>query len=156
MARAMLSALALATRELGAAFADGGVVGLGQFGDEIVGVGLRGGGDDFLAGRLGASVGEVLGDGAVEEERVLADDAEQPAVAVEPDFFERDAIEPDLAAGRPIKPCDQIGQSGLARTAGADKRDGGAVRGRSAKSSWMIFFPGEYAKSTWSKTTSRT
>ena len=89
-------------------------------------MGLAGGGDDFLAGGLGSAVGQIFGDGAIEQKCILADDAEQAAVAVEPDVFQRDAIEADVAAGGTVEPGDEIGDGGFTGAAGADEGYGGS------------------------------
>ena len=72
-------ALALAAGKLGAALADQGVVAFGKAGDEFVGVGGLGGGDDLLLGRAGLADRDVVADRAVEQEHVLADIGDLPA-----------------------------------------------------------------------------
>ena len=62
-------ALAFAAGEGLAALADEGIVAVGQLQDEFVGVGGAGGVDNLLPRGVGAAVGDVLGDGAVEQER---------------------------------------------------------------------------------------
>src|SRR5262245_30365111 len=61
-------ALLLAAGELDAAFADERVVLLGKADDEFVGVGAAGSIFDFGVGGVVAAVGDVVADGAVEEE----------------------------------------------------------------------------------------
>ena len=81
-------ALALAAAEPHAALADQGVVAVGQAVDELGGVGGLGGVGDRASGGPAVAVGDVLGDRAVEEEDVLLDDPQQPAVALDLDLAE--------------------------------------------------------------------
>ena len=78
---------------------------------------------DLGEGRPSRGVGDVLGDRAVEEEDVLLDDPQQPAVALDLDVAEVDAVEPDHARGRVVEPGDQVAEGRLARPAAADQRD---------------------------------
>ena len=66
-------ALALAARQPDALRAERAVEAAGQAADEVLGVGRAGGADDVLARRV-AAVGDVLGDGAGEQHRVLQED----------------------------------------------------------------------------------
>lgn len=63
------------------AFANDGVVAIGELEDEIVGFGGFGGGFDFLLSGGGFAVGDVLADGAVEQEDILADESHCAAQA---------------------------------------------------------------------------
>ena len=69
------------------------------------------------------AVGDVLGDRAVEEEDVLLDDSQQPAVALDLDFAQIDPVERDRARGRVVEPGDQVAERRLARSAAADQGD---------------------------------
>ena len=156
-------ALALAAGEADAALSDEGVVALGQVGDEAVGVGELGGGDDPRRcprkcprnirgggptpggrGRVttiggtsggggvssgGGGVGDVVGDGAVEEEDVLLDDAEESAVGLDVDGAEVGAVEGDAAGGGVVEAGDEVAEGGLAGPAGANEGDGLAGQG---------------------------
>jgi hypothetical protein len=51
------------------------------------------GGDDLLVGRVGPPEADVVGDRAAEEERVLQDDAELPAVRAEADVAQVGAVD---------------------------------------------------------------
>ena len=76
-------ALALASGEGGAALADQRVVAEGHAGDELVGVGESGGGDDLFFGGGRAAEGDVLVDGAVKEDGLLEDVADLVAERLE-------------------------------------------------------------------------
>jgi hypothetical protein len=73
-------ALALAARQALAALAHQRVVALRQAQDEVVGMGGAGGGDDLVAGGVGLAVGDVLGNGAEEQEGLLQHQADVAAV----------------------------------------------------------------------------
>ena len=69
-----------------AAFADQGLIPGGEFRDELVGIGRVCAACSISAcAGVPPAVGDVLGDRAVEEERVLLDDAEQAAIAIDRD-----------------------------------------------------------------------
>ena len=116
-------ALPLAAAELHAALADERVVAVGQCVDELVGVGDRGGAADVVGRRAAVAVGDVRGDGAVEQEHVLLDDADQAAVAVDVDVAQVAAVEQDAAAGGVVEAGDEVAERGLAAAAGADEGD---------------------------------
>ena len=69
------------------------------------------------------AVGDVFGDGTVEEKDVLLDDPQQAAIAFDLDFAEIHAVEGDGAGGGVIEPGDQVAESGLARSATSDQGD---------------------------------
>jgi hypothetical protein len=69
-------ALAFAARQRLAAFADQRVVAVRQAQDELVGVRGAGGGDDLGARGVGLAVGDVLGNGAEEQEGFLQHQAD--------------------------------------------------------------------------------
>ena len=62
-------------------------------------------------------------DGAVEQEHVLLDDADQVAVAVDVDVAQVAAVEQDAAAGGVVEAGDEVAERGLAAAAGADEGD---------------------------------
>ena len=76
-------ALALAAGELLAALADDRVVAVGQGADEGVGLGEGGGPHHVGVGGVGPAVGEVLADRALEQEHVLAHEADRAAQRAE-------------------------------------------------------------------------
>ena len=59
-----------------ALFADDGVEALRLLHDEIVGVGVSGGGDDFVVGRAEPAQFDVPADGVVEQNGFLGDDGD--------------------------------------------------------------------------------
>jgi len=73
-------ALALATGEFDAAFADDGVEAFGEGGDELPGIGLIGGADDILIGGFGIAIADIIADGAAKEEHFLRYDGHIAAV----------------------------------------------------------------------------
>ena len=88
-----------------------------------MGVCGAGGGDDFLARGIGFAVGDVLGDGAEEQERFLQ---HQPDVA--PIFGDRhgadvDAVDQDRTFGNVVETTDQVDHGALAGTGMADETD---------------------------------
>src|SRR5690606_24420102 len=92
-------ALALASGEGQAAVADLCVEGAGHGLNEVHGVGATGGVFDLGAGRAGAGVGDVLGDGAREEDDFLGDDGDLVAEGAEVGGGEIDAVDQDAPAG---------------------------------------------------------
>src|SRR5690606_24755073 len=68
--------LALASGELLAPFAHRGLVSERVMKDEVMGIGRPRGGDHLLGRRFRAAVGEILAQGAPEEERLLKDHAD--------------------------------------------------------------------------------
>ena len=68
--------MAFAAGEFDAAFADEGVVAFGQVDDEAMGVGEAGGVLDFGEGCGGAAIGDIFGEGAVEQDGFLGDDGD--------------------------------------------------------------------------------
>ena len=69
-------ALALAARELDAALAHQGLVALGQALDEVVRIGEPGGFDDRRPRGAGAGIGDVFGQRAVKQDRLLLHDGD--------------------------------------------------------------------------------
>jgi len=117
-------ALFLSAGEADAALADEGVVSEVEFGDEAVGVGGLGGVFDVALGGVALGVGDVLGDGAVEEEDILFDDAEESAVGPWVDVAEVVSVEADGALGGVVEASDEVAEGGFAGAAGPDECDG--------------------------------
>ena len=90
-------ALSLAAGEVEATVADEGVVALREGVDELVGVGDACGLSDLLAGVAFGAEGDVGGDGVVEEDAVLGDEAELPAEGVDVEVGDGMAIDGDMA-----------------------------------------------------------
>ncbi len=116
--------LALSAAEPDASFSDDGVVALFECGDEGIGVGGACGGEDLGAGGVSSRVGDVVGDGAVEQEDVLLDDAEVCAVFGDGEIAEVDAVDEDATVGGVVEASDEVGEGCLAGAAGADESDG--------------------------------
>lgn len=105
-------ALALAAGEGQSVLADGGVVAVGQLGDEPVGLGRAGGGRDLFLGRVRAAVGDVGAHGVGEEEGVLRDQPDRG---------------PQRLGGQlaHVVPADEDGAAGGVVEARQEQRDGG-------------------------------
>lgn len=112
--------MALTAGELLTAFADDGVVSVGELEDELVGFGGAGGGFDFLGGGVGFAVGDVLADGAVEEEYVLADEADCASQGGVAEIGEGEAVEGDLAREGIVEPEEEADDGGFSGAGGAD------------------------------------
>src|SRR5215204_414608 len=115
-------ALPLPARELHAALADDRVVAVGEAADELVAVRDAGRGPDLLAGRVRVREGDVVGDGAVEEEVVLQHRAELFAIVSEPDGSEVAAVNQHAPRERAVEGHHQPDERTLPRAAGADER----------------------------------
>ena len=101
IARAMGDPLALAAGELLAALADDRVVAVGRSSMKSWASASRAASLDLGVGGVGPAVGEVLADRAVEEEDVLADEADRPAQRAAGQVADVDAVEQDAPpAGR--------------------------------------------------------
>src|SRR5262249_26477480 len=77
---------------------------------------------DVLAARVRPRIGDVLEDGAVEEEVVLEDDADLGAVIGEANLREVPAVDQDRAGRRPVEGGDEADDRALARTGRPDQR----------------------------------
>ena len=115
--------LALAAGERHAFFADDGVKTVRLFHDEIVGVGMARGGDDFIARCTGPAQFDVPADGVVEQDGFLGDDGDLISQIARGDAADVHAADADDAPLRVIKSQEQIGERGFAGAAGADERD---------------------------------
>ena len=116
-------ALLLAAGELEAALADRGGVALGQAGDEVVDLGGPGRGLDLGLGGTGAAVGDVLGDGVVEEHGVLRHHADRATQGELRDCAHVLAVDRDPAARDLVEAEQEAHQRRLARTGGPDHGD---------------------------------
>ena len=103
--------LALAAAESHAALADQGLVPVGQTLDELGGIcGVRGQGDP-RSGCPAIAIGDVLGNRAVEEEDILLDDAQQPAIALDLDIAQAGSIKADRSRGGIVEARDEIARA---------------------------------------------
>src|SRR5471032_2345291 len=116
-------ALALAAGQALSALTDHRVVGLRQAQDEFVRVRGARGGDDLFARRFRFAVGDVLGDGAEEQEGLLQHEADVAAVVRHGEGADVDAVEHDGAFGDVVEAADQVDQRALAGTRVADQAD---------------------------------
>src|SRR5574343_372058 len=116
-------ALALAAGQALAAFADQRVVAVRQAQDELVGVGGAGSGDNFLARCVRFAVGDVVGDGAEEQERLLQHKADVLTELGNRHGADIDAVDQHLAFGDIVETADQVDQRRLAGTGVADQTD---------------------------------
>ena len=115
--------LPLPPGEEGAALGDGGVVALRHGGDEVVGVGGLGGGFDLVAGGFGHAVGDVVGDGVVEEEGVLGDESDALAQAGEGPVAQVLPGDADGAGGGVEEARQEVDEGGFPRAGAADEGD---------------------------------
>jgi hypothetical protein len=100
--------------------ADHGVVPLGQVGDELVGLGRPGRGDDLLPRRVRPAEGDVGGDAVGEQEAVLQDQPDRRPQRVLGEVPDVVAADPDLAAAHVVEAGEQQRDRGLPRARGAD------------------------------------
>src|SRR2546428_1767256 len=107
-------ALALAARELDAAPAHWGAIGLREPDDELVAVRRLRRRDQVALACPRPGVSNVLGDAGREEHRVLRYHRELPAEILKPEVAEVDAVKPDLTLCRVVEPREQADQRALA------------------------------------------
>lgn len=112
--------MALTAGEFLTTLADDGVVAAGEGEDEIVGFGGASGGFDFFAGGVGFAVGDVLADGAMEEEDILADEADRAAQGGVAEVGEGEAVEGDLPGNGIVEPEEEADDGGFSGAGGAD------------------------------------
>src|SRR5438270_2970703 len=111
--------LLLATGELHAALPDVRLIAVRQLGDELVRVRAAGGIFDVGVRGVVPSVGDVVANGAVEEEDVLLHDGEQIAIGTQPKVTNVGAVEEDAAARGIVESGDEVGDGRLPRSAAA-------------------------------------
>ena len=116
-------ALALAAGKGDAALADVGFVAVAEPGDEVVGIGGPGGGDDFILGGAGPAVADVLGDGAGEEDVVLHDDSDLAADGLDVVGGDGFVVDEDFAGGGIVEAGEEGDDGAFAGAAGADEGD---------------------------------
>ena len=81
-----------------------------------------GGEHDLVLGGVGPGVGDVLGDGAVEQRRVLRHHGDGAAQAALGDLGDVLAVDQDPAALQVVEPLDQLDEGRLARARRPDQR----------------------------------
>ena len=99
--------MALTAGELYAAFADDGVVGFGESFGEFIDAGGAASEEELFFSGVRPREHDVVADGAVEEERILEDDAELGAIAVEVDGGEVLAIDEDAPVDWIVEGADE-------------------------------------------------
>ena len=92
-----------------------------------MGVGFAGGDDDFLAGGADFSVGDVFGDGGVEEEDVLADEGEVQAEVGEAGEVDGEIVDEDLAGGGIVEAEEEVEEGAFAGAAFAGEAEAAAA-----------------------------
>src|SRR5216683_638117 len=121
-------ALLFAAGKTVAAFADDGVVAVGQAGDEIVDLGVCRGGDELGLGGVGPGEAEVAGDRGMEQVGVLRHDADGGGEGGEGEVADVDAVDGDASGGHLVEAGHQIAQRRLAGAGSADDREVAARR----------------------------
>ena len=109
--------LALAAGQADAALAHHRVVAVRDLHDEVVRVGHAGGPHDLGLGHVVATVGDVVADRRVEQQRLLGDDAEEPAIGVLPQRPEVAPVDGDHAGGGIVQAQHEVDQRRLADAA---------------------------------------
>ena len=112
--------LALAAGQGQAALAHQGVVAVGQFPDELVGLGGPSRRLDLLGAGRRTAVGDVGGDGVGEQEAVLEDHADLRAQVGQPQRAHVHSADPQGSVVHVVEAGDEHGQGRLARTGPAD------------------------------------
>ena len=121
----------LSARESRAAFADLGLVTLGELFDHVVDLGGLAGGDHVLEAGVRVGHDQVVVERAGEEDGLLRDDAEDAAEFVGGKGADVLAVEGDLSFLRLVEAEHEFGQRALAATGGA--HDHGEVAGGEAE-----------------------
>ena len=116
-------ALLLPAGQPEATLADDRVVAVAEPADEDVGVGASGDVEDLLLGGVGASVGDVLADGAGEQRRLLEDHADHAAQLRGGEVLAVMTVDTQGTGGRPVQPEQQVDEGGLSATGLADQCD---------------------------------
>ncbi len=117
------NALALPAGEAGAAFADHGLIAVGQGRDEFVGVGGAGNGGEFGLGGIRAAETEIFLHGAVEQVGVLRNHRDRAADCVGLQSAQVAVADADGAGLRVVEAEQQADDGGFAGAAGADDAD---------------------------------
>ena len=76
---------------------------------------------DALGARIGLAVGDVVGDRARPQVRVLTGKADAPTPLREIELGQRHAVDPNLTAGRVVDAAEQVHQGRLAGAGAADQ-----------------------------------
>src|SRR5262249_7877323 len=122
-------ALALSAAEAHAALTDDGVVGLREFGNEVVSESGASSGNDFLFGDAGQPVADVVPDGVMEQDVFLSDHGDLRTEGAEGNGACIDAIDGDDAGRRLVESGQEIEERCFAGSGGADNRQSLAATG---------------------------
>ncbi len=122
--------LALTGGQLRAALADLGVVAVGELCDELLRADRRRGLADVIFAGVGSAEGDVLADGAGEQERLLGHDPHLRAQRVAGDLAQVVPVDEDASGRGVIEARDELGHRRLARPGRAHERDRLAGRDR--------------------------
>ena len=106
--------LLLPSGEGHAPLSDRRFVPVGKLHDEIVRLGRCGCGDDVVHGRLGPAKGNVLADRARKEGRLLKDDPDVRAQALDRRLADVDAVDGHLSFAHVVKAGNEVDDGGLA------------------------------------------
>ena len=99
----------MAGGQVRAVFGDAGVVGVGQFFDELVCVNQGSGPADIIVAGIKFAVADVVGDGAAEEVRGLLDDAQLRLEPFKGQFLEVLTVDADNAGCGFVEAAGQVG-----------------------------------------------
>src|SRR6267142_2711675 len=116
-------ALPLAARQLDAAFADQRAVALRQSQDELMRVGKTRGLLDRRHAGARPAVGDVLGQRAVKQDRILLHDRDLAAQRMLRRLSDILTVDQDSSAADVVKPLHQLDEGGLAGAGAADQPD---------------------------------
>ena len=116
--------LALPGAEPGTPSGDVGLIAVRQRGDELLGAHRSSGRDDLGVGGVGPAEADIVRDGAGEQKVLLSDHHDVPSQFGLIDAAQIDPVKRDGSGVRIVKPGNQFGDRGFARTRGSDERDG--------------------------------
>src|SRR5919201_6986858 len=116
--------LTLAERQARAALRDLGPISVLEAEDEIVRADRLGRADNLALRCLRSAEGDVVAQGAREEETLLRDDPKLPAEALLRDAAEVMAVNRDAAGAGVVEAGEELGDRGLAGAGVTDERDG--------------------------------
>src|SRR5262249_57993499 len=133
--------LALSAGERGGAFTDASLIPLRQGGNEVVGVGRARGGDHLFLRRIWPAEAEIIGDGAVEQCRVLGDDRDHPAHLIRVECTDVVSANADRAGLGVVLAQQQAEDGGFAGTARADNTNRLTGRNREAQPAMGVAAP---------------
>ena len=123
--------LTLASRKSMAAITNVGLQPVGQLSREVGHAGVFRGLFDLGSRRSRATVGDVVGDSPIKEERLLCDDANLGTQVTQTGLAQINAIQANGSRLRVVKARQQVHQRGLTRPVATDNGDGWEREGES-------------------------